>query len=83
MYVRGLFSAKVPNSLFAEAHWVLLTEPTLMENEDEDHENEKEDERDGEECRAEGRRVSRQQHHADDTWITCAQDTLSQCHVRH
>ena len=44
-----------------------------------------EDERDGEECRVEGRRVSRQQQHADDTWMTCAQDTLSlsQCHVRH
>ena len=27
-----------------------------MEDEDEDQENEKEDERDGEECRAEGRR---------------------------
>ena len=30
------------------------------------------DERDGEECRVEGRRVSRQQQHADDTWMTCA-----------
>ena len=38
-------------------------------------ENVKEDERDGEECRVESRRVSRQQHHADDTWMTCAQDT--------
>ena len=36
----------------------LLIEPTHME--DEDEENEKEDERDGEECRVEGRRVSRQ-----------------------
>ena len=26
--VRGLFSAKVPNSSFAEAHRVLLSEPT-------------------------------------------------------
>ena len=40
-----------------------------MEDEDEDQENEKEDVRDGEECRVEGRRVSRQQHHADDTWM--------------
>ena len=39
---------------------------------DEDQENEKEDERDGEDCRVEGRRVSRQQQHADDTWMTCA-----------
>ena len=54
-----------------------------MEDEDEDQENEKEDERDGEECRVESRRVSRQQQHADDTWMTCAQDTLSLCHVRH
>ena len=39
----------------------LLIEPTHMEDEDEDQKNEKEDERDGEECRVEGRRVSRQQ----------------------
>ena len=71
-------SAKVPNSSFAEVLVGLLIEPTHMEEE-----NEEEDERDGEECRVEGRRVSRQQHHADDTWMTCAQDTLSQCHVRH
>ena len=44
------------------------------EDEDEDQENEKEDERDGAECRMESRRASRQQHHADDTWMTCAQD---------
>ena len=53
LIVRGLFSAKVPNSSFAEVHGVLLTEPTHMEDEDEDQENEKEDERDGEECRVE------------------------------
>ena len=51
--MRGLFSAKVLNSSFAEVHGVLLTEPTHMEDEDEDQENEKEDERDGEECRVE------------------------------
>ena len=75
----------MPNSSFAEVHMGLLIEPTHMEDEDEDEDqvNEKEDERDGEGCRVEGRRVSRQQHHADDTWMTCAQDTLSQCHVRH
>ena len=62
--VRGLFSAKVPNSSFAEVHMGLLIEPSHMEDEDEDQENEKEDERDGEGCeqwRVE--RVSRQQHH--------------------
>ena len=47
--VRGLFSAKVPNSSFAEVRMGLLIEPTLMEDEDEEQENEKEDERDGEE----------------------------------
>ena len=55
--VRGLFSAKVPNS-FAEVHMGLLIEPTHMEDEDEDQENEKEDERDGEECKVESRRES-------------------------
>ena len=46
--VRGLLSAQVPNSSFAEAHSELLPEPTHMEDEDEDQENEKEDERDRE-----------------------------------
>ena len=81
--MRGALLAKGPDSSFAEAHSVLLPEPTHMEDEDEDQENEKEDERDGEECRVESRRISRQQHHANDSWMTCAQDTLSQCHVRH
>ena len=63
------------NSSLAEMRMGLLFEPTHIE--DEDQENEKEDERDGEECNVESRRVSRQQHHADDTWMTCAQDTLS------
>ena len=59
--VRGLLSAKVPNSSFAEAHSVLLREPTDMEDEDEDEdqENEKEDERDCEECKMESRREVR------------------------
>ena len=56
--VRGLLSAKVPTSSFAEAHSVLLPEPTHMEDEDEG--NEKEDERDGEECKMESRRESKQ-----------------------
>ena len=73
----------MPNSSFAEVRMGLHIEPTRMEDEDEDQENEKENEIDGKECRVEGRRVSRQQHDADDTWMTCAQDTLSQCHVRH
>ena len=58
--VRGLFSAKVPNSSFAEVRMGLLIKPTIMEDEDEEQENEKEDERDGEECRAAGQRVSDQ-----------------------
>ena len=61
----------MPNSSLAEVRMGLLIEPTHMEDEGEEQENEKEDERDGEECRVEGRRVSRQQH-ADDTWMTCA-----------
>ena len=48
--MRGVLSAKVPNSSFAEAHKVLLSKPIHMEDEDEDQENEKEDERDCEEC---------------------------------
>ena len=39
--MRGVLSAKVSNSSFAEAHKVLLSEPTHMEDEDEDQENEK------------------------------------------
>ena len=60
--VRGLFSAKVPNSSFAKVRMGLLIEPTHMEDKDEEQENEKEEERDGEECRVEGRRVSDQTH---------------------
>ena len=58
--VRELLLAKVPNSSFAEAHSVLLPEPTHMEDEDVDQENEKEDERDGEQCKMESRRESKQ-----------------------
>ena len=36
--MRGLLSAKVPNSSFAEAHRVFVPEPTHMEDEDEDQE---------------------------------------------
>ena len=54
-----MLSVKVPNSSFAEAHRVLLSEPTHMKDEDEDQENEKEDERDCEECKVESRRESR------------------------
>ena len=58
-FVRGVLSAKVPDSSFAEAHRVLLSEPTHMEDEDEDQENEVEDERDCEECKVECRRESK------------------------
>ena len=40
--MRGLFSAKVPNSSFAEVHMGLLIDPTLMEDEDEDEDQENE-----------------------------------------
>ena len=71
--VRGLFSATMPNSSFAEVRMGLLIDPTHMEDENEEQENEKEDERNGGEHRVEGRRVSKQQQqHADDTWMTCA-----------
>ena len=60
------------NSSFAEVRMGLLIEPTHMEDGGEEQENEKEDERDGGKHRVEGRRVSRQQQHADDTWMTCA-----------
>ena len=67
--MRGLLSAEVPNSSFAEAHWVLLPKPTHMEDEDEDQENEKEDERDGEECKVESRRENRT-NTAHEAWMT-------------
>ena len=50
----------MPNSAFAEAHRVPLSEPTHIEDEGEDQENEMEDERDCEECGVEGRRGIRQ-----------------------
>ena len=61
----------------------LLTEPTHMGDEGEEQDNEKEDERDGGEHRVEGRRVSRQQQHADDTWMTCAGHLEPMSRVRH
>ena len=67
--VRGLLSAEVPNSSFAEAHRVLLPEPTHMEDEDEDQESEKEDERDGEVCKVESRREIRT-NTAHEAWMT-------------
>ena len=50
---------KESGSSFAEAHRVLLSEPTHIESEDEDQEDEVEDERDCEECRVESRRESK------------------------
>ena len=44
--MKGVLSGKVTNSSFAEAHRVLLSEPTHTEDEEEDQENEKEDEKD-------------------------------------
>ena len=62
--MRGLFSAKVPNSSFVEVRMGLLIVPTHMEDEDEEQENEKEDERDGEECKVESRRDIRTHNHS-------------------
>ena len=42
-HVRGLFSAKMPDSSFAEVRMGLLPEPTHMEDENEEQKNEKED----------------------------------------
>ena len=64
---------KVPNSSIPEAHSVLLPEPTHMEDEDE---------RDGEECKVESRRESKQPLRMKHGWHD-ADKHLSQCHVRH
>ena len=69
--LRGVLSAKVPNSSFAVAHRVLLSEPTHMEDEDEDEENEQEDERHCEECKVERRRdVRHTTTQAHEAWMT-------------
>ena len=47
---------KESDSSFAEAHRGVLSEPTHMEDEEEDQEDEVEDERDCEECKVESRR---------------------------
>ena len=62
--VRGMLSAKVPDSSFAGAHRVLLSEPTHKEGEDEDLENEVEDESDCEECKVESRRGIKTHNHS-------------------
>ena len=66
---RGLLSAEVPNSSFAEAHRVLLPEPTHMEDEDEDQESEKEDKRDGEVCKVHSQKEIRT-NTAHEAWMT-------------
>ena len=50
---------KESDSSFAEAHKVLLSEPTHMEDEDENQEDEVEDGRDCDECKVESRREIR------------------------
>ena len=83
-FVRGFFSAIVPNSSLAEVRMGLLIEPTHMEDECEEQENEKEDERDCGKHRVESRRGIRSNaHQTNDDMTRCAQDTSSQCHVRH
>ena len=82
--VRGLFSAKVPKSSFAEVRMGLLIEPTHMVEKDEEQENEKENERDG--GKAKGRVVENQatQNIQMTREMKCADNqTLSQCHLRH
>ena len=61
--MRGALSTKESSSSFAEAHRVLLSEPTHVEDEDEDQENEVEDVRDCEECRVESRRGIKTHNH--------------------
>ena len=76
-------STEVSGSSFARVRRVFLPEPTRMEVEDEDQENEVEDERDGEECKVESRRVSRQhtmRMKQGCDGMTCA-TPLSQCQV--
>ena len=51
--MRGALLTKGPDSSFAEAQRVILSEPTHIESEDEDQEDDVEDERDCEECRVE------------------------------
>ena len=67
--MRGALLTKESGSSFAEAHKVLLSEPTHIESEDEDQEDEVEDGRDCEECRVESRRESKQPHNAHETWV--------------
>ena len=52
----GALLTKGPDSSFAEAHRGILSEPTHMEDEDEDQEDEVEDGRDCEECKVGSRR---------------------------
>ena len=66
--MRGALSTKESGSSFAEAHRVLLSEPTHVEDEDEDQEDEVEDERDCEECRVESPRGIKTHNH--ETWMT-------------
>ena len=66
--MRGALLTKESGSSFAEAHRVLLSEPTQMEGEDEDQEDELEDVRDCEECSGESKRNQNAQPH--ETWMT-------------
>ena len=57
--MRGALLTKESDSSFAEAHKGILSEPTHIEDEDEDHDDEVEDEKDCEECKVESRREVR------------------------
>ena len=66
--MRGALLTKESGSSFAEAHRVLLFEPTHIESEDEDQEDEVEDETDCEECRVESRRGIKTHNHMKHGW---------------
>ena len=79
LFVRGVLSAKVPNSSFAEAHQVFLPEPTHIEGEDKIRrmkQKKREIVQSGESKR--NQTNTRMKHGWHDV-----HNTLSQCHVRH
>ena len=66
--VRGALLTKESDPSFVEAHKVLLSEPTHVEDEVEDQEDEVEYERDCEECKMGVEERSDTQSH--ETWVT-------------
>ena len=62
--MRGALLTKESDSSFAEVHRVFLSEPTHIEDEDEDQEDEAEDGETNEECEVESRREIRTHNHS-------------------